>query len=238
MSLCLEVVLPAIMSLHPTWSEAKAEKYAEPICVESSKRDIDPLIAVAIIWHETGYRNRLINRNKNGSADYGLMQFNCATDIHMKWRKRLCARRARLLTIRGNISAGFQELEFWKKTCIKKHAEGVLLSFRPEVCFACSSSRLVPKINRGIINVRSILNSHWWVKHYNWNSKIHWLSVLYIYRVLLEANDDYYVLVNSSYYRRLAKSGKLRSCILRDDLCLREFKKWRQKKNSKRRLKT
>jgi len=251
------------MALNPTWSEDKAEKYAEPICIESERRDIDPLIGVAIMRHETNFKPRKLHTNKNGSVDIGLMQFNCRDldQIHMKWRRRLCdpKRRKYLRTIKGNIYAGFKEMSFWKKACLKKHGDDRFLhSFIDcsnklsrsnlfifnildllkdcRVCRDCRSVALVPdkyQTQNDQIRLINILKSHWWMRHYNWNSKRHWLSVMYIYKILLEQRDENYVMVNSDYYRKLAKKGKLKKCLVKDDMCLREYEKWQKRRKQK-----
>jgi len=233
------------MALNPSWAEEKAEKYAEPICIEAERRDIDPLIGVSIAWHETNFRSNLIHKNKNGSVDIGLMQFNCdkQENIDLKWRKYWCVekRRSYLKSIRGNIKAAFKELSFWKSVCIRKHQHSGFLVFRSlydsSSCLDCFSSSLVsiplvPKvynIPKHQMQLKVVLYNHWWIRHYNWHSKNHWKNVLYVYLTLRLQNDDHYMLLRTGYNRRLAKNGKLKKCLQKEDLCLGEYKKWRQK---------
>lgn len=240
---CLEVVLPAIMSLNPTWGEAKAEKYAQPICIEAERRDIDPLIGLAVVRHETNFKPKKKSTNKNGSVDYGLMQFNCRDldQIKMKWRRRICdpKRRRYLMSIRGNIYAGFKEMSFWKRACFKKHGLDAVL-YSSVDCRDCLTVPLDPSIYEDLKEqwqLTGVLKFHWWMRHYNWNSERHWLSVMFIYKVLLEQKEEHYVLVNSDYYRRLAKKGKLKKCLMKEDTCFEEYKKWQQLRKKRKRSK-
>ena len=254
MSTCLEVVTAAIVALNPGWTDDKVEKYAEPICIEAEKRDIDPLIGVAIIHHETGWRPKLTHKNKNGSVDYGLMQFNCRSldKINLKWRKWWCdpKRRNYLMTVEGNIKAGFRELYFWKEqVCFKKHMkkEGArflynwtildLMSGNSVDCRDCFQVSLDPYIGTSLDRMwrlKSVLKSqHWWVRHYNWRSVKHWRSVLYIYKILLERRVENYPMLRNGYYRKLAKKKMLDDCLLREDMCLSEYEEWQRKQNLK-----
>lgn len=121
---CIIIVTRAILALKPQWNYEETKKeYSEVICEEAEKRNIDPLIGIALAQHETGFNKNLVYYNKNRSVDYGLMQFNCERHNTISWRRYWCSRTRELRTARGNIKAGFQELEFWRDHSIKLNGE-------------------------------------------------------------------------------------------------------------------
>lgn len=226
---CIELILAAIIFLNPGWSEGRAKIYATPICREAEKRDIDPLIVVSIIQHESNWRKSTVYHNKNGSKDIGLMQFNCRPmhRIDLKWRRWWCHqdRRARLKTVSGNIRAGVLELSFWKKICHRKHREkGWLLYSNPPIdtvpdCRDCFSAALVPKyikFNKHYLRLKKVLSEHWWIQHYNWRSEKYSLGVMYIYLALRNEVKHTYKTIKRRRYPHILN---LRECLMRRDLC-------------------
>jgi hypothetical protein len=244
---CLELIIPAILALKPDWSDAKLKRYAKPICIEAKKRDIDPLIAVSVIWHESGFNVRSRLDNGNESIDHGLMQVNCnpMEQIHMKWRRYWCdpKRRKRLYSLEGNIKAGFKELSVWKSICKKKHGNNHSIARDIEGleegcldCYAVGLVDLSPKVynsHKYQEHLITVLYSHWWIQHYNWNSKIYGDAVLYVYRTLQLQKSDNYEILRNSYYRKLAKKGRIKRCLQKEDLCLKEYNGYKSRTRSK-----
>lgn len=250
---CIQIVTAAILALKPQWTEAKIKTYANPICIESENKNIDPLIVVALIQHETGFSASSIYHNKNGSKDYGLMQFNCPSDdkysqIHMAFRKYWChsSRRKYLMTVEGNIKAGLAELDAWRSIAVTKHGSSGFLYYTISNknykifdmefniqkvcrdCFTVSSSPLIYTNLNTKWKIKNILSEHWWIQHYNWGSKNYSIGVLYIYKVLLERRTANYPVIRKSWHRVFAKNGSLKSCITKDDMCLSKFpERWR-----------
>jgi len=252
---CLEIVITAIMALKPHWSEAKIETYAKPICIESKAKDLDPLLVVALIQHETEFNSKIIYNNKNGSKDFGLMQFNCPSydryyKIRMKFRRYWChsSKRQYLKSIEGNIKAGTTELNTWRNIAIAKHNNEGFLYYNNNnfikkynilnifkfklnyniVCRDCFSVATNPLIYNNLNvkwNLKKVLTEHWWIKHYNWGSKNYSLGVLYVYKVLLERRISNYPMIKNSWHRNFSRKGILRYCITEKDMCLSKFPK-------------
>lgn len=57
-------------------SQLKRQQWAEIARRIGSKYKIDVDVFVAVIWAESGMNPRAVNRNKNGTTDFGICQFN------------------------------------------------------------------------------------------------------------------------------------------------------------------
>jgi len=245
---CIGIVLSAILSLNPSWTEAKAKKYAVPICSESIAAEIDPLIVVSVIHHESGWSTRGVMHNGTKSKDFGIMQFNCQNDIdkiYLKWRKWWCQpkRRKYLKSIDGGIKAGVRELVFWKKICLSRHTSNELKLYNSEVlvldyfnhpCPDCRASSLdsYNYVNsQSENNLKNVLKHHWWIQHYNFNSKHYSKRIMYIYFALHQNREDIYTIVRARHYTRFKN---LEKCLQDKDLCLKEYREWQRKKKLKR----
>lgn len=80
----------------------------------SLKYDIDPLLALAVMYHESRFRPYINNPRFH---DYGLMQIHCPSRNYVLW----CRDLKKLKTIKYNIKIGIYILSTWKKKCIKRH---------------------------------------------------------------------------------------------------------------------
>lgn len=68
-----QILLAMHLSTH-NMPEVRMKQIAQVIKDQSEKIDIDPLIVVAIITHESNWYERAISADHN---DYGLMQYRC-----------------------------------------------------------------------------------------------------------------------------------------------------------------
>lgn len=91
----------------PNLPPEKTFQYAETIAKESLKFNIDPQVVVAVIWHESNFRNLPVNETE----DRGLMQVHWYPGS--PWLKGL--KPDDLMRPRVNIRAGVHELAYWKK---------------------------------------------------------------------------------------------------------------------------
>jgi hypothetical protein len=131
---CIILVTNAILALKPSWDFEKTKKdYSEIICQEAEKRNIDPLIGIALAHHETGFNKNIVYYNRNRSKDYGLMQFNCDRTNTVYFRRFWCNKIWELRTIGGSVKAGFEELAFWRDHGIGKRGDKLYLSNFVEV---------------------------------------------------------------------------------------------------------
>lgn len=226
---CLDLIMMTLSVLHPDWSEAKSMRYADPICEASIKNDVDPLIAVSIIQHENSrWNHKVVYKNRNGSADYGLMQFNCPNGkIWEDFRRWWCNRKDRLLTIEGGIKAGIRELKSKRKICTRLHKdEGILNLYNLDSinlfninlsdCRDCSLSPLVSNKysnSKSFWRLKKVLKKHWWVQHYNWNSHRYYVKVLYVYLTLRFKVKANYDVVRKRQYTNFYKQRRLKSCL-------------------------
>lgn len=110
-------VLAAILWLHPATPVKQAKVYAKFIARESTRRDIDPLLVVAIIHLESRFNPKA----KSKTHDYGLGQIHVSKTTHSYYlgRERLLFQPGR------NIYLGVRMLRFWKnyhdKNCKNDH---------------------------------------------------------------------------------------------------------------------
>lgn len=115
----VKVVLAAILFLAPHVSHQKARSYAHRIVQEAERRDVPPLVVVAIIHHETGgtWRTKL----KSRTNDYGLMQVHVSLTTH----RRYLGREKLLYNPDVNIYWGARFLQMVKrwhaKRCVGSH---------------------------------------------------------------------------------------------------------------------
>ena len=241
---CIEIILATILSLNPSMNEAKAERYAKPICSESLKAEIDPRIVVALIYHESGFKPHSVMRNKD-SIDLGVMQFNCKNnlnEIYLKWRLYWCQpkRRKYLQSIEGGIKAGIRELRFWKELCSSRHNSNLFNTrwnikgeyFKNNLNDSCRDCWASPLSSYNYINslrentLTNMLKKHWWVQHYNFNSKFYSRRVMYVYFALYQNREDIYTIVRARRYTRM----NLNKCLQDEDMCLKEHRVWLKKK--------
>jgi len=237
---CIELIATTILSLHPNWDAKRVERYAEPICEVSQRWNIDPLLTVAIIQHEnSGWKHDDVYYNRNGSRDYGLMQFNCPVIPERKgWRRKFCTRKGRrlLLTIEGGIRAGVRVLNQKRARCLKVHKSryklySVFIIYRLYNLLVCSDCRLTPLVFKYLTfytvsdDILLKKKMHWWVQHYNYNSRGYGLRVLFVYLGLKTKRHDIYKIIKKRQYKKLYENGVLGRCMMREDFCLREIKK-------------
>ena len=78
---------------------------------------------ISVIQHENeSWNPRSIYHNKNGSIDYGVMQFNCPTHRASEpFRRRFCRHPKRLLRFDVAVMAGARELRSKRESCERKH---------------------------------------------------------------------------------------------------------------------
>jgi len=250
---CIEIVSAAILSLHPNWEAERIESYADPICEASKKWEIDPLLPVAIIQHENSrWEHDDIYYNRNGSKDHGLMQFNCPVVPEERgWRRNWCEPKGRrkLLTIRGGIHAGVRVLSQKRARCLKVHKDTYYLYktfiiYRLYNLLVCRDCPLTPIVFKYIsfypydANILLKRKKHWWVQHYNWNSKGYGLRALFVYVGLKTKRPGIYNIIKRRQYKKLFEDGVLGRCMMRSDFCLEEIKKWQTKRRKTSRRKS
>lgn len=165
---CLFMI--TIMILNTQENRAPAMKIARSVCKYSKKYDVDPVLVVALIKHESDFSRRCYN----STGDYGLMQIHAEDRYGARW---INGTRCDLYETNCNVAKGAKFLAIWKKAC-KKHKH----------------------------------KSHW-LRHYNWNSKKHHLTVLWLrkaYKQAYAGKEELYKVIRSKYRRmKIAKLNKL-----------------------------
>lgn len=230
---CVTVIAGIISFAHPDWSPDRVGELAAPICEWSRKYDVDPVIVTSVIQHENNsWRERLVYRNRGGSRDYGLMQFNCPVERTHRWVRDRCRDRRRLLELRWNIEAGVKELSEKKNLCVRKRgappwkrrpAERDSCRFLWDVpscrdCFdAYVLSVLTPEeeLHARIARVRD--GGSWWVRYYNYHSRLYGAKVLYVYGALARTVELYYRVISKRWYSRYNEA-----CLRKMMICRRQ----------------
>lgn len=108
---CVPMVLTMI--LNTQGHHTPTMKIARTVCKYSAKYEVDPVLVVALMKHESDFRVRSYHR----AGDYGLMQIHAEHRFGAKWINR---KRCNLYGIDCNIAKGVKFLAIWKKAC-KKH---------------------------------------------------------------------------------------------------------------------
>lgn len=91
-----------------------APHIAKAVAKYSTKRNLDPVLIVSVIKHESNFKRK----SKSRTNDYGLMQIHCPRQDYMWW----CKRRERLFKIRRNIQVGTYIMHLKRNRC--KHKKG------------------------------------------------------------------------------------------------------------------
>jgi soluble lytic murein transglycosylase-like protein len=101
----METLAAAILWLVPQLGVERAESYAQIIGAESAKRQVDPLLVVAITYRESGFRTGLASK-----GNYGPMQVRITRKRRPKW----VGREREAMRPRTNIRLGLAELAMWR----------------------------------------------------------------------------------------------------------------------------
>lgn len=115
-------IVAALAVANPHLSKPVRESYARTILVESKREAVDPLMMVAIFWHESGVRAGAVSRD---GEDYGLGQIRarfygaCRQDADPVGAPsdECRAVKARLLEPAYNIRMTAQAVSKWRTTC-------------------------------------------------------------------------------------------------------------------------
>ena len=107
----IDVLLSSLVALmistaSPKLPQEKVQQYAELIAKESTKWEINPIIVVSIMWHESNFKNA----GNNKTNDRGLMQVHWHKSS--PWLRGL--KPLDLMKPAVNIKAGVHELAWWK----------------------------------------------------------------------------------------------------------------------------
>ena len=86
-----------------------SDNYANIILEESDRSEVDPLLVIAIIQHETG--GRWDPKAVGPTNDYGLMQLHVGETVNAKYR----GSESELFDPRKNIEIGAKSLAYWRK---------------------------------------------------------------------------------------------------------------------------
>lgn len=100
-----DVVMKAILWLCAV-SPGQAQEYAKHVVVQSERREVDPLLVVAMMYSESRCKRRVRSRTN----DYGLMQLHVAPDTHASYQ----GREHLLFDPRRNIRLGVKVLALWR----------------------------------------------------------------------------------------------------------------------------
>lgn len=113
------VVLAAVVWLAPHLPTATATSYAAIIHGEATRRELDPLLMVAIIHYETVYR--WDPRSKSSTSDYGLMQCHVSQTTNPEF----LGREHLLFDPRRGVACGARMLAMWRRwhttRCRQRH---------------------------------------------------------------------------------------------------------------------
>jgi len=87
----------------------RSDNYANIILEESDRSEVDPLLVIAIIQHETG--GRWDPKAVGPTNDYGLMQLHVGAHTNAEYR----GFESKLFDPRRNIEIGTKSLAYWRK---------------------------------------------------------------------------------------------------------------------------
>ena len=65
-----------VLGLQTELEKRKVEEMVRRVCKEEGLSDIRTNVLVATVWAESGMNPKAINKNRNGSIDFGIAQFN------------------------------------------------------------------------------------------------------------------------------------------------------------------
>ena len=105
----LAMLIAAIGLCRPTLSSARKATYATMIDAASARMKIDPLIVIALIDHESGWRERAVSKD---GKDFGLGQIRAAFVPK--------AERKKLLQGIFNLGKALGAIEAWRSLCRTK----------------------------------------------------------------------------------------------------------------------
>ena len=100
------LIVYSITSAAPKVPTVRAHDIADMIVRESTREQVDPVLVVAVMWHESGFRNLPVNATK----DRGLMQVHWSPGA--PWLAGLSPRD--LMDPATNVRAGVRELAWWR----------------------------------------------------------------------------------------------------------------------------
>jgi hypothetical protein len=103
------IILAAILWLAPHVGETTVARYAGYIEREAKRWEVDPLLVVAVIEHETGGTWNPAARSRTN--DWGLMQLHVSRTTRAGYLRRP----ERLLVPRLNIRLGVRALALWRR---------------------------------------------------------------------------------------------------------------------------
>lgn len=118
----LAVIIAALHLANPTLSKPVRQNMAKTIAIEAERAHVDPLLMVAVFWHESGVRRGAVSKD---GEDYGLGQIRarfigaCRHDedpVHNPSEECLAVK-ASLLDANYNIRVTAQVISKWRKTC-------------------------------------------------------------------------------------------------------------------------
>jgi hypothetical protein len=110
------IILAAILWLSPKMAQYDAQNYAQIIKVEATRKNIDPLLIVAVIYRESRFRPHVFS-----AQNYGLMQVRVTENLNSDfWQKEKM-----LFKPSTNIRRGVKWLSLWRgyhqKQCGEKN---------------------------------------------------------------------------------------------------------------------
>lgn len=109
----MRAVLAAILLLQPM-PQHRAKTYASAIVQESRKHNLDPLLVVSVVYHESRF-----NRTACTTGSHGLMQVQLRPRSCEK--TRATARAQGLYQPKINIRRGLKLMAWWRDWCVKHH---------------------------------------------------------------------------------------------------------------------
>ncbi len=118
----LAIILAALHLANPQLAKPVRHNLAHVIAVEAERAHVDPLLMIAIFWHESGVRSGAVSAD---GEDYGLGQIRaryigaCRHDADpLNNPSQAClAVKSSLLNPNYNIRVTAQVIAKWRKTC-------------------------------------------------------------------------------------------------------------------------
>lgn len=118
----LAIILAALHLANPQLSKPVQRNLAHVIAVEADRAHVDPLIMIAVFWHESGVRSGAVSAD---GEDYGLGQIRaryigaCRNDTDpVNHPSQAClAVKANLLNPNYNVRVTAEVIAKWRTTC-------------------------------------------------------------------------------------------------------------------------